>query len=110
MTNETIVQYSDEDLDNLTKGWQAGKTLEDLAEQLGKTTKSVANKLTESGQFIPRFGARVTKAQMVAKIASILGISPTIIASIEKASMQDLESLYQSLYVLYELYLCADTE
>lgn len=96
MTEATKTNYTPEQTQALVAGYQAGETVEALATQLGKTTRSVVAKLSREGVYRAKTktaGARVTKAQLVAVIALKVGASEEVLESLEKATHEALELL-----------------
>ena len=96
MTEATKTNYTPEQTQALVAGYQAGETVEALATQLGKTTRSVVAKLSREGVYQAKTkatGTRVTKAQLVAMIALKVGAHEEILESLEKANHEALELL-----------------
>jgi hypothetical protein len=96
MTEATKTNYTPEQTQALVAGYQAGETVEQLASQLGKTTRSVVAKLSREGVYKAKTkttGARVTKAQLVSFIASKVGAHEEVLESLEKANHEALELL-----------------
>jgi molybdopterin converting factor small subunit len=82
-------------------GYQAGKTVEQLAETLGKTVRSVVAKLSREGVYqaktATRGVARVKKADLVDQLAQACGVAPEVFESLEKANHDVLEALVAKL-------------
>ena len=77
--------------------------VEMLANELGKSTKSIIAKLSREGVYIKAVKATksgaaiVSKAQLVASIAVQLEIQPSLIPSLTKATKADLETVLNAL-------------
>ena len=97
MTTETKTNYTPEQTTQLVAGYQAGETVEQLAEQLGKTVRSVVAKLSREGVYVAKTRAqgqaRVKKADLVDQLASKCGVAPEVFESLEKANHDVLEAL-----------------
>ena len=72
--------------------------LEQIAEQLNRSTRSIISKLVREGVYKapekPR--SRLKKLEMIEKIAETLEISQENLISLEKASWEHLHALYQA--------------
>ena len=79
------------------------ETVENLAEELNKSIKSIIGKLSRAGIYqkaiyktktgeIP-----ITKSQLIQKIADLLEIDSSKIMGLEKAPKQDIKYLYEVL-------------
>ncbi len=72
-----------------------------IAEMIGKTARSVIAKLAREGVYKAKGKAsateRVTKAQLVAKIAAAVGATEEALESLEKATKEALEIVAASL-------------
>ena len=96
MTEATKTNYTPEQTATLVAGYQAGETVEALANRLGKSTRSIVAKLSREGVYQAKtkaVGTRVTKAQLVSLIALKVGASEEVLESLEKAIHQALELL-----------------
>lgn len=97
MTDVTKTNYTPEQTTQLVAGYQAGETVEQLAEQLGKTVRSVVAKLSREGVYVAKTKttgqARVRKAELVDKLATACGVAPEVFESLEKANHDVLEAL-----------------
>jgi hypothetical protein len=71
-------------------GYLAGETVEALAQELGKTARSVIAKLSKEGVYKAKAkeaGKReMLKAEMVAEIAKLVGAGEEQVESLEKAT------------------------
>ncbi len=97
MTTETKTNYTAEQTTQLVAGYQAGETVEQLAEALGKTVRSVVAKLSREGVYVAKTRAqgqaRVKKADLVDQLAAKCGVAPEVFESLEKANHDVLEQL-----------------
>lgn len=98
---EKTVTYTAEQTATLVEGYKAGESLEMLAEQLGKSVRSVVAKLSREGVYVSKAKAagktRVTKAELVSQIEAATGIEPGKLVSLEKASHEALEMMVAQL-------------
>jgi hypothetical protein len=101
MTKATPQNYTPEQTVELVTGYQSGKTVEQLAETLGKTVRSVVAKLSREGVYVAKTRAtgqaRVKKAELVDKLALACGVAPEVFESLEKANHEVLERLVAEL-------------
>jgi response regulator RpfG family c-di-GMP phosphodiesterase len=101
MTKATPQNYTPEQTTELVTGYQSGKTVEQLAETLGKTVRSVVAKLSREGVYVAKTKAtgqhRVRKAELVDKLATACGVAPEVFESLEKANHEVLERLVAEL-------------
>jgi hypothetical protein len=97
MTKTTPTNYTPEQTLELVAGYQAGTPVEQLAEALGKTTRSVVAKLAREGVYQAKTAskgqARVKKSDLVDQLAQACGVAPEVFESLEKANHDVLESL-----------------
>ena len=97
MTTETKTNYTAEQTTQLVASYQAGETVEQLAETLGKTVRSVVAKLSREGVYVAKTRvsgvARVRKADLVDQLAAKCGVAPEVFESLEKANHDVLEAL-----------------
>lgn len=97
MTDVTKTNYTPEQTTQLVAGYQAGETVEQLAEAMGKTVRSVVAKLSREGVYVAKTKttgvARVRKAELVDKLAVACGVAPEVFESLEKANHDVLEAL-----------------
>jgi len=98
--------YTDEQVEMMRERYQAKptrETVENLAEELNKSIKSIIGKLSREGIYqkaiyktktgeIP-----ITKSQLIQKIADLLEIDSSKIMGLEKAPKQDIKYLYEVL-------------
>lgn len=102
MASEKTVNYTAEQEAELAARYQAGETVEALAEAFGKGVRSVIAKLSRLGVYKAKAKAkahseRVTKADLVAQAANLAGVELATFASFEKADKGALEALVASL-------------
>ena len=98
--------YTEEQVEMMRARYQeepTRETVENLAEELNKSIKSIIGKLSREGIYqkaiyktktgeIP-----ITKSQLIQKIADLLGIDSSKIMGLEKAPKQDIKYLYEVL-------------
>lgn len=96
MTTEKTATYTAEQTASAMESYAAGKTVEQIAETLGKSVRSVIAKLSREKVYVanpaPKVG-RVTKAMLVSAIAVKFGVTDESLESLEKASKEALEIL-----------------
>lgn len=95
-----VVNYTDEMTAKVVEAYKAGTAVEVIAAEIGKSVKSVISKLSREGVYVAKSktaSARVTKADMVAKIATALEVELEAVASLEKATQGALETLLAAL-------------
>lgn len=101
MTTETKTNYTPEQTTQLVTGYQAGETVEQLAEAMGKTVRSVVAKLSREGVYVAKARqtgqARVKKSELVDQLATACGVAPEVFESLEKANHDVLEQLVAKL-------------
>lgn len=96
---DKIVTYTPEQTNQAVQDYQAGVSVETIALALDKSVRSVIAKLSREGVYQSKAKTagvtRVTKAVMVAAIAAVVGEGA--LDSLEKASHEDLASLFKHL-------------
>lgn len=96
---DKIVTYTPEQTNQAVQDYQAGVSVETIAQNLDKSVRSVIAKLSREGVYQSKAKAggavRVTKAVMVASIAAVVGSGA--LDSLEKASHEDLAQLFRHL-------------
>jgi len=100
MTTEKMVNYTEAQTKELVERYQAGETVETLAETMGKTTRSIVAKLSREGVYktTKRVAEhRVKKAELVEQLASACGVAPELFDSLEKANHEVLVQLVSRL-------------
>lgn len=97
MTKATTQNYTEAQTLDLVTRYKAGEAVETIAEQLGKTTRSVVAKLSREGVYQAKTQtkgtARVKKADLVDQLAAKCGVAPEVFESLEKANHDVLEAL-----------------
>ena len=99
MTDKTV-NYTPEQTAQLVAKYNAGTSVESLAEMFGKTTRSVVAKLSREGVYQAKTRTtvvRVKKAELVDRIATLCGASPEAFDSLEKANHEVLEAILTNL-------------
>ena len=93
--------YTTEQTQEVVTRYQAGETVEVIAEAVGKTARSVVAKLAREGVYVAKtktVGAgRVKKADLVDQLAAKCGVAPEVFESLEKANHEVLEALVAKL-------------
>ena len=106
MEMAVATNYSEEQVEMMRARYQeepTRETVENLAEELNKSIKSIIGKLSREGIYqkaiyktktgeIP-----ITKSQLIQKIADLLEIDSSKIMGLEKAPKQDIKYLYEVL-------------
>jgi len=96
------MNYTDKDTQYIVAWYQQNptmKTVENLAEELGKSTKSIIGKLSREGVYERAVYKNksgdlpVTKVEIVSNIAENLGIEMEHLAGLEKAPKATLQAL-----------------
>jgi hypothetical protein len=97
MTKTNPTNYTPEQTLQLVAGYQAGTSIEQLAQSLGKTTRSVVAKLAREGVYQAKTATkgqqRVKKSELVDQLAQACGVAPEVFESLEKANHDVLEAL-----------------
>lgn len=97
MTEATKTNYTAEQTAQLVNGYLAGETVESLASQLGKSTRSIVAKLSREGVYKAKSKTsaqpRVKKAELVDQLALACGVPSEVFESLEKANLDVLEHL-----------------
>ena len=101
MTKETHVNYSAEMTADLVARYTAGEAVEALAAATGKSVRSIVAKLSREGVYKSKAKAkgeaRITKDELVAKIAEHIGVAEETIDSLEKATAGTLKIVLEAL-------------
>lgn len=100
MASAKVVNYSAEQEQVLREGVASGKAIETLAQELGKTVRSVIAKLSRMGLYEAKTAKtqatkKQTKMDLIAEIAAHAGLEKEVLASFEKADKTALEALLQ---------------
>lgn len=89
--------YTPEQTAQIVADYEQGHTVEQIAEALGKSTRSIVAKLSREGVYRAKAkaaaGTRVRKADLVDMIAASLGVAPELVESLEKATHEALEQV-----------------
>lgn len=115
MTAETkVVNYTPEQTAKVVADYQAGMTVEVIAEAVGKTARSVIAKLSKEGVYVAKgktAGKRdMLKSEMVAEIAKFVGKTEEQVESLEKATGPALMAVLTQLKDLAEQVVAARVE
>ena len=101
MTEATKTNYTEAQTAQLVSEYKAGVTVEQLAEKLGKSVRSVVAKLSREGVYTAKTKAkgvaRVKKAELVDRLATACSVPPELFESLEKANHEVLEHLVAQL-------------
>lgn len=101
MTSVNVVKYTDEQTENLVSRYLTGSSVDQLAQDFGKTTRSVIAKLAQLGVYKnsekTSTAPKVTKAQLVSAIAAKLNLSYDNLKTFEKADKPALEALFNAI-------------
>ena len=101
MTEATKTNYTEAQTLELVNEYKAGVSVEQLAERLGKSVRSVVAKLSREGVYTPkakaRGVARVRKAELVERLATACSVPAELFESLEKANHEVLEHLVAQL-------------
>lgn len=95
MTEKTV-NYTPDQVAQMLADYASGVRVETIAENLGKTTRSVVAKLSREGVYQPKAKAttpRVTKEDLVGQIEARFGFQSGELNTFEKASKEQLEAL-----------------
>lgn len=103
MASVKVENYSAEVTKTLVDRYAAGDAVEALAAEFGKSVKSVVAKLVREGVYKSKEAVkpkRVTKAELVTKVAKDLGLAGATLESLEKATHEALEALDMAVTML----------
>jgi hypothetical protein len=92
--------YTAEQTQLIVQEYQAGTPVEQIAQTLGKTTRSVVAKLSREGVYVAKTKQaqpRVKKSELVERIALAVGVPSELFESLEKANHEVLEQLANKL-------------
>ena len=99
MATKTQINYTPEQTLEIVQLFTSGTTVEQIAEQFGKTTRSIIAKLSREGVYVAKSKAagtkRMTKLDMIAKVEEALELD-MVLNSMEKASYEAVEALYKA--------------
>ena len=95
MTNATVQNYTPEMTTQIVEAYKSGQTVEQLAQETGKSTRSIVAKLAREGVYHAKTKAKagqtVRKAELITEIAHSIGTNEELIESLEKATKEALE-------------------
>lgn len=98
---KTVANYSPELVTEVVARYVAGETVEVIAAFAGKSTRSIVAKLSREGVYVSKAKnkaeVRVTKDELVAQIASHIGVEEETIDSLEKATAGTLKIVLKAL-------------
>jgi len=102
------VNYTNEMVDLMKSRYSANptrETVEELANELNKSIKSVIGKLSREGvyqktEYLTKTGEKpVTKRELVEKVSEILGVDYQALAGLEKSPKSSLKLLEETLII-----------
>ena len=102
------VNYTQEMVDTMKSRYSANptrETVEELAQELNKSIKSVIGKLSREGvyqktEYLTKTGEKpVTKRELVEKVSEILGVDYQALAGLEKSPKSSLKLLEETLII-----------
>ena len=95
------VNYTQEQTTQVVEAYKSGTAVEQIAMDLGKSTRSIVAKLSREGVYQPKTKAkgetRVKKAELVDRLAAACEVTPEVLESLEKANYEVLELLLAKL-------------
>ncbi len=101
MTSKTVVQYTPEQTAQVVELYTNGQTVDQIAQTVGKSVRSIVAKLAREGVYKPKEKAatsgRVTKADLIEVLALKANVTSDQLASLEKASHDALRILVANL-------------
>ena len=92
--------YTPEQTKMIVEQYQAGTSIEQIAQLVGKSTRSIVAKLSREGVYVAKSKTaqpRVKKSDLVERIAASVGVPSELFESLEKANLEVLEQLAQKL-------------
>jgi hypothetical protein len=93
--------YTAEQTTLLVEAYKSGTSVEQIATELGKSTRSIVAKLSREGVYQPKTKSvgqtRVKKAELVDRLAALCDVAPEVFESLEKANYEVLELLLAKL-------------
>lgn len=108
---KVAINYTKEQVEMMVEAYQeepTRETVEELAEELNKSVKSIIGKLAREGVYKKTVYKTktgedpITKKQLVTEIAELLVVDYIKIAGLEKAPKADLKILHQEIKGEYE--------
>lgn len=109
-----VENYSAEVTVKLLDAYASGKTVEQLAEAFGKTTRSIVAKLSREKVYVKKVyvtkagNTPVSKEQHVATIAAFMGVDASKLESLEKANKGVLTLIEDTLKAMANAFDSAD--
>ena len=98
-----VQNYTPEQTQLIVEQYKSGTPVEQIAQTLGKSTRSIVAKLSREGVYVAKNKAnvapRVRKADLVERIAGAVGVPSEVFESLEKANHEVLGQLAQKLGV-----------
>ena len=92
---QTVQNYTPEMTKTIVEAYQSGQTVEQIAAETGKSTRSIVAKLSREGVYQAKNKAKntnlVRKADLITEIAFSIGTNEELIESLEKATKEALE-------------------
>jgi len=104
MASEKTVNYTAEQTAEILAMYNEGQTVEAIAEATKRSARSIVAKLSREGVYksktADKTSKRVTKADLVAAIATALALEPAELETMEKASHEALTKLSNEIAAL----------
>ena len=95
MMTTTVQNYTPEMTKTIVEAYKSGQTVEAIATETGKSTRSIVAKLSREGVYQAKNKAKgtnqVRKADLITEIAFSIGTNEELIESLEKATKEALE-------------------
>lgn len=94
--------YTPEQTQLIVEQYRSGTPVEQIAQALGKSTRSIVAKLSREGVYVAKTKQaqpRVRKSELVERIAQSVGVPSELFESLEKANHEVLEQLANKLGV-----------
>ena len=92
---QTVQNYTPEMTKTVVEAYQSGQTVEQIAAETGKSTRSIVAKLSREGVYQAKNKTKntnlVRKADLITEIAFSIGTNEELIESLEKATKEALE-------------------
>lgn len=102
MASEKTVNYSAEQVAEMSAKYLSGVSVEALASEMGKSVRSVVAKLSQLGVYVKQAKAKgvssATKAELVKGVAEMLGVEAGKLESLQKADKAALEVLLNAVF------------
>ncbi len=100
MTATKTVNYTPEQTKAIVEAYQAGVSVETIASDTGKSTRSIVAKLSREGVYKAKSKAKgehaPRKAELITEIAHAIGTNEELIESLEKATREALELIVKA--------------